>query len=137
MDGDNFFTIVNGVKMATPYLLCVICIELSDIVFAFDSVPAIFGVTENPFIVFTSNIFAIAGLRSLFGVLSRAVTDLQYLEKSVGIILGIIALKLGFETVDIELLDPLQSLAVVISVLGAGVGLSLLSSPSENEVDLE
>lgn len=54
-DGDNFFTIENGVKVATPLLLCLLCVELSDIVFAFDSVPAIFGVTDDPLIVYTSN----------------------------------------------------------------------------------
>ena len=65
-DGSNFFTKEDGVKVATPLLLCLVCVELSDVVFAFDSVPAVFGVTDNPFVVFTSNLFAIAGLRSLF-----------------------------------------------------------------------
>ncbi|KAJ1423341.1 integral membrane protein TerC family-domain-containing protein [Ochromonadaceae sp. CCMP2298] len=132
-DGDNFFTLVNGVKMATPYLLCVVCIELSDIVFAFDSVPAIFGVTSDPLIVFSSNIFAIAGLRSLFGVLSNAVANLQYLEKAVGIILAVIAVKMGFEVFGVELLDPLQSLGVVMSLLVGGVGASLWAPKEEAE----
>jgi len=82
-DGDNFFVIENGVKCATPLLLCLLCVELSDVVFAFDSVPAVFGITQNPLIVFSSNMFAIVGLRSLFGVLSQAVADLKYLEKAV------------------------------------------------------
>mmetsp|Transcript_31701 Transcript_31701/g.69840 ORF Transcript_31701/g.69840 Transcript_31701/m.69840 type:complete len:338 (+) Transcript_31701:61-1074(+) len=130
---DSFFTLVNGVKMATPYLLCVVCIELSDIVFAFDSVPAIFGVTSDPLIVFSSNIFAIAGLRSLFGVLSNAVANLQYLEKAVGIILAVIAVKMGFEVFGVELLDPLQSLGVVMSLLVGGVGASLWAPKEEAE----
>jgi len=124
-DGDKFFTTVDGIKLATPLFLCLVCVELSDVVFAFDSVPAVFGVTQNPFVVYTSNIFAIAGLRSLFGVLSKAIADLKYLEKAVGVVLAVIAAKLGFEVVDIELLSPLQSLVVVIGILGAGVALSL------------
>ena len=63
-DGDNFFTVENGVKTATPLLLCLCVIELSDVVFAVDSIPAVFGVTQDPFIVYSSNIFAILGLRS-------------------------------------------------------------------------
>jgi predicted tellurium resistance membrane protein TerC len=116
---------LDGIKLATPLFLCLVCVELSDVVFAFDSVPAVFGVTQNPFVVYTSNIFAIAGLRSLFGVLSKAIADLKYLEKAVGVVLAVIAAKLGFEVVDIELLSPLQSLVVVIGILGAGVALSL------------
>lgn len=132
LDGDNFFTVVDGIKLATPLLLCTVCIELTDVIFAFDSVPAIFGVTQDPLIVFSSNIFAIAGLRSLFGVLSQAVADLQYLEKAVGIILAIIAVKMGFETFDIELLSPIQSLLLVISVLGGGVGFSLAANNNKD-----
>jgi TerC family integral membrane protein len=124
-DGSNFFTTENGMKVATPLLLCLVCVELSDVVFAFDSVPAVFGVTDNPFIVFTSNMFAIAGLRSLFGVLSQAVADLEYLEKAVGVVLAVISAKLGAEAFRVELLSPLQSLVVVLSILGAGIGASL------------
>lgn len=125
-DGDKFFTTnADGVKLATPLLLCLVCVELSDVVFAFDSVPAVFGVTQNPFIVYTSNIFAISGLRSLYGVLSQAVADLKYLEQAVGLVLAVIALKLGAGTFDVELLNPLQSLAVVVSILGTGVFLSI------------
>ena len=80
-DGENFFTIENGISCATPLFLCLVCVELSDVVFAFDSVPAVFGVTQDPLIVYTSNIFAIAGLRSLFGVLSKAISQLEFLEK--------------------------------------------------------
>ena len=131
-DGDKFFTTTKeGLKLATPLLLCLVCVELSDVVFAFDSVPAVFGVTKNPFIVYTSNIFAIAGLRSLYSVLSQAVADLKYLEKAVGFVLAVIAVKLGAETFDVELLTPLQSLAVVLGILGSGVYLSLESKEKE------
>jgi predicted tellurium resistance membrane protein TerC len=56
-DGDKFFTVIDGIKRATPLFLCLVCVELSDVVFAFDSVPAVFGVTQNPFIVYTSNMY--------------------------------------------------------------------------------
>ena len=80
-DGEKFFTVQDGISYATPLFLCLVCVELSDVVFAFDSVPAVFGVTQDPLIVYTSNIFAIAGLRSLFGVLSKAIAQLEFLEK--------------------------------------------------------
>ena len=112
--------------MATPLFLCLVCIELSDIVFAFDSVPAIFGITEDPLVVYTSNIFSIGSLRALYGILSTAVKEVEYLEKAVGLVLAVIAAKLGFSTFDIEILTPLQSLLVVVSLLGGGVALSAM-----------
>mmetsp|Transcript_38798 Transcript_38798/g.39488 ORF Transcript_38798/g.39488 Transcript_38798/m.39488 type:complete len:347 (-) Transcript_38798:3-1043(-) len=127
-DGDRFFT-ADG--LATPMFLCLVCIELSDIVFAFDSVPAVFGVTENPFIVYTSNIFAISGLRSLFAVLSDLVSELEYLEQAVGIVLAFIATKLAGSAFNIELVTPLQSLVVVMSILGVGVGTSLYKNKKQ------
>jgi tellurite resistance protein TerC len=64
-DEDKFFTVQNGKRLATPLLLCLICIEVSDFVFAVDSIPAVLGVSKDTFIVYTSNVFAIMGLRSL------------------------------------------------------------------------
>eukprot|EP01035_Chromulina_nebulosa_P017776 gene17776-23380_t len=129
-DGQKFFTIENGVKVATPLFLCLISVELSDVIFALDSVPAVFGVTKDPFIVFTSNIFAIASLRSVYGVLSKAVSQLEYLEKAVGVVLGIISIKMAAETFNIELLTAFQSLALVLSVLLTGVLASLAKQRS-------
>ncbi|KAH8044859.1 hypothetical protein JL722_14518 [Aureococcus anophagefferens] len=63
-DGDRFFTVVDGAKRATPLLLCLVCVELSDVVFAVDSIPAVLGISTDPFVVYSSNVFAIAGLRS-------------------------------------------------------------------------
>ena len=87
--------------------------------------PAIFGVTSDPFIVYSSNIFAILSLRSLYGVLSKAVSQLEYLEKAVGLVLAVIGAKLAAGAWDVELLDPLQSLVVVTGLLGGGIGLSI------------
>jgi len=118
----------------TPLLLVLVCVELSDILFAVDSIPAVFGVTTDPFIAFTSNIFAIIGLRSLYSVLANAVQDLEYLEKSVAIVLGFVGVKLLAEGAGAHL-DPLVSLAVVGSVLTTGIGLSLVARAEQEAAE--
>merc|ERR1711957_254190 len=124
-DEDRFFTIENGVKVATPLFICMIAVEISDVVFAVDSVPAVFGVTENPLIVYTSNIFAIMGLRSLYTILSQAAQDLKYLEPAVAVVLGFIGSKMIAEYFGVCVPTNI-SLAVVVSLLTTGVGLSIL-----------
>ncbi|XP_043709003.1 thylakoid membrane protein TERC, chloroplastic isoform X2 [Telopea speciosissima] len=79
-DGDRFITVQDGLWKATPLLLTVAVIELSDIAFAVDSIPAVFGVTRDPFIVFSSNLFAILGLRSLYVLISESMSELEYLQ---------------------------------------------------------
>jgi len=129
-DEDRFFTIENGVKVATPLFICMIAVEISDVVFAVDSVPAVFGVTENPLIVYTSNIFAIMGLRSLYTILSQAAQDLKYLEPAVAVVLGFIGSKMIAEYFGVCVPTNI-SLAVVVSLLTAGVGFSILEKGDE------
>ena len=133
-DGDNFWTTAkDGVtKMATPLLLVVAVIELSDVVFAVDSIPAVFGVTKDPFIVYTSNIFAICGLRSLFGFVSAVVSELEYLETSVAVVLGFIGVKMVADYAGYTMSTE-ASLAVVATLLSGGVAASYLfpSAPAE------
>ena len=133
-DGDNFWTTAkDGVtKMATPLLLVVAVIELSDVVFAVDSIPAVFGVTKDPFIVYTSNIFAICGLRSLFGFVSAVVSELEYLETSVAVVLGFIGVKMVADYAGYPMSTE-ASLAVVATLLSGGVAASYLfpSAPAE------
>lgn len=137
-DGDNFFTEVRNdetgemIKMATPLLLCLCVIELSDVVFAVDSIPAVFGVTQDPFIVYSSNIFAILGLRSLFAFVAVMVAELEYLQTAVAAVLGFVGCKMvaGFGGVEIS---TEASLAVVVGMLGAGVALSLTKKDDEEE----
>eukprot|EP00752_Nemacystus_decipiens_P012890 g11410.t1 len=124
-DGANFFTMVDGVRRATPLLLVLACIELSDIIFAVDSIPAVFAVTKDPFIVYTSNIWAILNLRSLFTLLSSAVEDLVYLRPAVAIVLGFVGAKIGGEFFGFDVSTEL-SLGVITGLLGGGIGLSLL-----------
>jgi len=105
-------------------MLCIVAIELSDIVFAVDSIPAVFAVTQDPLIVFTSNIAAILGLRSLYNVLAIAMQDLVYLEKGVAIVLGFVGCKLAGQVAGFEVSSS-ASLAFIAVTLGASVALSL------------
>jgi len=120
------------VRKATPLLLVLVCIELCDLVFAVDSVPAVFGVTEDPLIVFSSNMFAILSLRSIYSILADAVEALPYLEPAVAIILGFVGVKLNFEYFG-YLLSTEVSLGVIVSLLAGGVGASYLFPPPEKK----
>lgn len=139
-DGDKFFTEIDGIKMATPMLLCMIAVEISDVVFAVDSIPAIFGVTEDPLVVFSSNMFAIMGLRSLYIILSKAASELKYLEKAVAVILGFIGAKLIAEYFGV-IISTEFSLGVVVTMLGGGVAASLLdkdeASAEDDAIDVD
>ena len=137
-DGDNFFTTVRDdktgemIKTATPLLLCLCVIELSDVVFAVDSIPAVFGVTQDPFIVYSSNILAILGLRSLFAFVAVMVAELEYLQTAVAAVLGFVGCKMVAEFGGVEVSTE-ASLAVVVGMLGAGVALSLAKKDDEEE----
>lgn len=133
-DGDRFFTEIDGIRKATPMLLCMIAVEISDVVFAVDSIPAIFGVTEDPLVVFSSNMFAIMGLRSLYIILSKAASELQYLEKAVAVVLGFIGGKLIAEYFGINISTEL-SLGVVVTMLGGGVFASIRDKEESSEGD--
>jgi tellurite resistance protein TerC len=122
--GKHFFVVENGHKLATPLFLVLILVEVTDLVFAIDSIPAIFGVTRDPFIVFTSNIFAILGLRSLYFLLAAVVDRFYLLKYGIAIILTFVGAKmLGERFFEI---DILWSLAVIIGVLGASIAASLI-----------
>lgn len=126
LDGHKFLTTVDGRRMATPLLLCLIAIELADVMFAFDSVPAIFAITQEPFLVYTSNIFAILGLRSLYFLLAAARKWLCHLDKAVVAILAFIGIKMLIDVAGLVHVPPLVNLAVVLILLAAGVVASLV-----------
>ena len=123
LDGDKFFTRVDGKLIMTPLLLCVIVIELSDVIFALDSIPAVLAISTDTFIVYTSNIFAIMGLRSLYFTIKESMKSLRFLNYGLGIILAFVAFKLLTEKF-IEI-PVLASLLVIITVLAITVILSL------------
>ncbi|KAM7255033.1 hypothetical protein ACFE04_020274 [Oxalis oulophora] len=124
-DGNRFFTVQDGIWKATPLLLTVAVIELSDIAFAVDSIPAVFGVTRDPFIVFSSNLFAILGLRSLYTLISEGMADLEYLQPSIAVVLGFIGFKMILDFFGFHVSTE-ASLGVVATCLSAGVLLSLM-----------
>ena len=93
-DGANIRTTYNGKRMFTPMLVVFITIALTDVLFAFDSIPAIFGITTSPFIVFTANVFALMGLRQLYFLLGGLLEKLEYLKYGIAFILGFIGVKL-------------------------------------------
>lgn len=115
LDGHKFFTVQNGHRAITVLLLTLIVIELTDVVFAFDSIPAIFAITTDPFIVFTSNIFAILGLRSLYFVLAAIAGMFEYLKTGLAIILFFIGVKLLIR--QYYHVPTVVSLIVIIAVL--------------------
>ena len=124
--GHDFFKIVDGKRFATPLFLCLMCVEIADVMFAFDSVPAVIAITQKPFLVYTSNIFAILGLRSLYFLLSAAKRYLCHLEKAVIGILVFIGVKMLSDVFGIVHLSPQVSLTIVLTMLAFGVGSSLL-----------
>jgi len=129
LDGHNFFTKVREgpkhVWKATPLFLCLVVVEISDLMFAFDSVPAVIAITREPFLVYTSNIFAILGLRSLYFLLAAAKRFLVHLEKAVIAILVYIGLKMLLDITAVIHVPPFVNLLVVFGLLACGVLASL------------
>jgi tellurite resistance protein TerC len=128
-DGDKFFTMKEGVRHATPLFLVLIVIEFTDVVFAVDSVPAVLAISSDLFIVYTSNIFAILGLRSLYFMLAGMMSRFHYLDLGLAVILVFIGAKmLGSKFVH---LPSYVSLGVIAGVLAISIIASLLRKPDE------
>jgi tellurite resistance protein TerC len=129
-DGTRFFTRTGtGRVLATPLLLVLLVVEWSDLVFAIDSIPAIFAITRDPFLVYSSNIFAILGLRALFFVLAGMIDRFAYLKPGVALILVFVGGKMALSAW--MHIPTLVSLAVVLLTLAAAVGLSLARTGRE------
>ncbi|KJJ38061.1 TerC family protein [Aequorivita vladivostokensis] len=124
MDGDKFFIKRMGVKAATPLFVALIIIELTDILFALDSIPAILAITADPFIVFSSNILAILGLRSMYFLISRMLTKFRYINYSLVVILAFVGVKMILSH-NIEIPEWL-SLGVIGVSLAAGIIASVM-----------
>jgi tellurite resistance protein TerC len=123
-EGQKFFVKRNGVLFVTPLFLVLLVIESTDLVFAVDSIPAIFAVTDDPYIVFTSNVFAILGLRALYFVVSGYLSALAYLKPALAAILVFVGTKMVL--VDVYKIPPLVSLAVIIVILTIAFTASLV-----------
>jgi len=131
-DGDKFFTIENGIKLATPLLVVVGVIEFTDLLFAVDSIPAIFAIApDDPFILYTSNIFAILGLRALYFLLANFIHLFSKLKYGLAIILSFIGVKMVISP--IYHIESIHSLMVVGGVLVLSVVASLIFPEKEDE----
>jgi tellurite resistance protein TerC len=121
-EGEKFFATVEGRWGATPLFLSLMLVETTDVIFAVDSIPAVFGITHDPFLVFTSNVFAILGLRSLYFALADLLDKFRYLKYSLVAILAFVGVKMLIHAVVV--ISPLISLGLIAVALGAGVGAS-------------
>jgi tellurite resistance protein TerC len=125
--GDCFVVRQSGRWLATPLVVVLVCIEVTDLIFATDSIPAIFAVTLDPFILYTSNVFAILGLRSLYFVLAGAITLFRYLQLGLGVVLAFIGVKMLFAHTAWKI-ETLPALLVVATVLAVSLIASLIGN---------
>ncbi|SNT41915.1 TerC family protein [Rhodococcoides kyotonense] len=142
-DGTKFFVMEAGKRVATPLLAVVVAIEAADLVFAVDSVPAVLAVSDDPFIVYSSNAFAILGLRALYFLLSGLLDKFHYLSKGLAIILGFIGVKLILQashkviSTSIPEIPSFVSLVVIVTVLAGSIILSIKRPPKEDDEEVE
>jgi len=133
---DKFFVKQNGLKFATPLFVVLLFIEMTDLIFAVDSIPAILAISKDPFIVYTSNVFAILGLRSLYFALAGIIERFKYLSYGLAIVLMFVGVKMLIT--DIYKIPVVISLAVVITILVASVFYSIIKSKDEEKmIDLK
>ncbi len=131
--GDKFWIYEKGVRWFTPMFLVLVLIEASDLIFAMDSIPAIFAVTNDPFIVLTSNIFAILGLRALYFLLADMAARFHLLKYGLAVVLMFVGVKMLI--VDWFKIPVAVSLGVIIAVLGTSIMLSLLATRGQKTAD--
>jgi tellurite resistance protein TerC len=136
-DGERFFTIENGRRIATPLLLVIALVGLTDVIFAVDSIPAIFAITTDPFIVLTSNVFAILGLRAMYFLLAAVASKFHLLSFGLAVILVFIGTKMML--IDLVKVPVGASLGVVVAILATTMWLSLRypAKPAAAPVPLE
>ena len=138
-DGTKFFTKKNGVRAVTPFLLVVLVLGTTDVVFAIDSIPTVFGITDDPFIVWTSNAMAVLGMRPLFFLLVGMVKLFRFLQYGLALILGFVGLKMIIEEafhdfhVFGELGDIYLSLGIIIGILAGSVLMSMILPDNEED----
>ena len=127
---EHFKAKVNGKWMLTPLALALIVIDVMDLVFAVDSIPAVFAITRDPFIVYTSNICAILGLRSLYFLVAKMITRFIYLKSGLAIVLAFVGAKMLLR--DVFEIPTLLSLGFVVGVLGATIVISMIVTKRDN-----
>jgi tellurite resistance protein TerC len=135
LNGDKFFTRKNGILFATPMLVALIIVEMTDLVFAIDSIPAVLAITSDPFIVITSNIFAILGLRSLYFLLAGMMEKFYYLKPALVALLLFVGFKMI--VVDFIKLPISMSLLVIGGILGTALVLSYIKTRKHREKSIK
>jgi tellurite resistance protein TerC len=128
-NGHHFTVVENGRRYATPLLAVLVMVEATDVVFAMDSVPAIFAVTNDPFIVFSSNVFAILGLRSLYFLLAGIMDTFRYLKYGLGAVLVVIGGKMVAS--DVYHMPIAISLAIIVLLIGGSIVFSMIKTARE------
>ncbi len=128
-DGEKFFTIENGTRIGTPLLMVIALVGLTDVIFAVDSIPAIFAITSDPFIVLTSNIFAILGLRAMYFLLAAVAAKFHLLSYGLAVILIFIGTKMLL--IDIIKIPVFLSLGAVVAILAVTVVRSVKTAPKQ------
>jgi tellurite resistance protein TerC len=138
LDGQKFVTVWNGKQALTPLALVLLMVETTDLIFAVDSIPAVFSVTTKPFIVFTSNVFAILGLRSLYFVLADAITYFRYLKYGLPLVLAFTGVKMLLDPPDsgrvfwFQIEIPVSiSLSIVAAIILVSIALSVVATYRE------
>jgi tellurite resistance protein TerC len=130
-DGEKFWTVENGKKIATPLFMVICLVGLTDVIFAVDSIPAIFAITDDPFIVLTSNVFAILGLRAMYFLLAAVANKFHLLTYGLAVILVFIGTKMML--IDIYKIPVFVSLLAVVSILAITMIWSLKTAPKSND----
>jgi tellurite resistance protein TerC len=123
--GERFFINKNGIHAATPLFLTLVMVESSDVIFALDSIPAVFAVTRDPFIVYTSNVFAIMGLRALYFLLSNVMGMFAYLKLGISFVLAFVGVKMLLAGTRFEI-STYFSLGVIFGVLTISIITSII-----------
>jgi len=137
IEGQKFFIRKDGILHATPLFIALLFIEVSDIVFAVDSVPAIFAITKEPLIVFTSNVFAILGLRAMYFMLAGVVNKFKYLKYGLGLVLVFVGLKMSWLNDAFGGKFPITwSLLIIVGIISASIIYSLLKTKNNNRTNL-
>jgi len=134
--GQRFLVRRNGVLMATPLLAVLVLVEVTDVIFAVDSIPAIFAVTDEPFLVFTANAFAILGLRAMYFLLADLMHRFVYLKLGLAVVLIWVGIKMALK-IDVLYVPTAVSLAVITTVIGVSVWLSLRATRGQGRRALE
>jgi tellurite resistance protein TerC len=127
----HYFVKEEGVRKATPLLLCLVAVVFADIAFAIDSIPAAFAITRDPFIIWMGNVFALLGLRALFVLVEGLVRRFRYLDQTIAVVLGAVGVKLAIE--ELVHIGPLASLAGVAVLFTAGIVLSIIGDKRDPE----